>query len=122
MTVNHPAYRFNGFSVPNYTQVPNECFDELLPHLNEGELKVLLYIIRRTFGFQREADTISIKQMMDGLVTVDGRQLDQGAGLSRSAVIRALKGLQDKGIITARKNLDPERGSMPSTYALKFST
>ncbi len=114
-------YQFGGFSSPNYTQTPNELFDQLMPHLNEGELKVLLYIIRRTFGFQRESDTISIKQMMDGLVTRDGRRLDEGVGLSRSAVIRALKGLQDKGVIVAQKNVDPERGSMPSTYALKFS-
>jgi hypothetical protein len=114
-------FRFHGFNAPNYTQTPNQLFDELLPHLNEGELKVLLYIIRRTFGFQRDADDISIKQMMDGLVTRDGRRLDEGVGLSRSAVIRALKGLQDKGVILARKNSDPERGTLPSTYQLKFS-
>ena len=35
-------------------------FDELLPYLSEAELKVLLYIVRRTFGFKKEADAISV--------------------------------------------------------------
>jgi hypothetical protein len=51
---------FRGFLSPNYTSVPDELFDELLPELSGSELKVLLYIIRRTFGFKRDADTISL--------------------------------------------------------------
>ena len=43
---------FRGFRSPSYTQVPDELFDELLVELSGGELKVLLYIIRRTFGFK----------------------------------------------------------------------
>ena len=45
--------RFKGYSKPNYTPVPDELFDEQLPDLSGAELKVLLYIIRRTFGFKR---------------------------------------------------------------------
>ena len=41
-------YRFAGFDEPNYTQVPDALFDELLPHLGDAELRVLLYIVRRT--------------------------------------------------------------------------
>ena len=115
-------FQFEGFDSPNFTMTPNQLFDQLLPHLNEGELKCLLYIIRRTFGFQRDSDSISIKQMMEGLVTRDGRRLDSGVGLSRSAVIRALQGLQKKGCILSRRNEDSERGSLPSTYALRLTS
>src|ERR671917_470428 len=45
--------RFKGFLSPRYTQVPNELFDELMVHLSGAELKVLLYVIRRTFGFEK---------------------------------------------------------------------
>ena len=73
-----PIIRFSGFTSPNYTQVPDELFDALMVELSGAELKVLLYIIRRTFGFKRDSDTISLSQMLSGLKTSDGRQLDRG--------------------------------------------
>jgi hypothetical protein len=51
---------FKGYSSPNYTPVPDELFDEQLPDLSGAELKLLLYIIRRTFGFKKESDNISL--------------------------------------------------------------
>ena len=60
---------FQGFSAPNYTQVPDELFDDLMTDLSGAELKVLLYIIRRTFGFKKTEDTISLSQMLNGITT-----------------------------------------------------
>ena len=57
---------FRGFSGPNYTPVPDELFDELMVELSGAELKVLLYIIRRTFGFKRDADMIRSVYTRDG--------------------------------------------------------
>src|SRR2546423_9842309 len=57
--------RFEPFQGPNYTLVPDEVFDRLLPELTGAELKVLLYIIRRTFGFKKDADSISLAQMLN---------------------------------------------------------
>ncbi len=45
--------RFKGFISPRYTQVPDALFDELMAYLSGAELKVLLYIIRRTLGFKK---------------------------------------------------------------------
>jgi hypothetical protein len=45
--------KFQGFASPNYAQVPDALFDELLPDLSGAELKVLLYIIRRTLAVCR---------------------------------------------------------------------
>jgi hypothetical protein len=59
-------FRFEGSSAPNYTQVPDALFDVLLPEGTESELKVLLYIIRRTYGFKKDSDSISLGQMVDG--------------------------------------------------------
>src|SRR5215207_9360313 len=63
---------FDGFTRPNYTIVPDELFDRLLHQLSGAELKVLLYIIRRTFGFKKDSDRISLKQMAEGIRTRDG--------------------------------------------------
>lgn len=72
---------------PNHTQTPNELFDHWLPHLSESELKVLLVIFRKTFGWHKNRDKISISQLM----TL--------TGLGRDAVINAGKTLHQKGII-----------------------
>src|SRR3954465_5970122 len=85
---------FRGFSGPNYTPVPDELFDELLVELSGAELKVLLYIIRRTFGFKRDSDNISLSQMLNGIRTQDGRALDRGVGLSKKTLLHALRTLR----------------------------
>jgi hypothetical protein len=112
---------FPGFSKPTYTIVPDELFDNYLPHLTGGELKVLLYIIRRTFGFKKDSDTISLTQIRSGITTKDGRVLDQGTGLSLSTAQLAIKGLIEKGLINATPQSSPERGHEPTLYSLRIT-
>src|SRR3712207_1117548 len=113
--------RFQGFSSPNYTIVPDELFDELLAELSGAELKALLYIIRRTFGFKKDADSISLSQMLHGITTQDGRVLDRGAGLSKPTLLQALRSLQEKNIITTERRRSAERGDEPNVYRLRFT-
>lgn len=114
------GFRFDGFSSPNGTLVPDELFDVLAPGLSEAELRVCLYIIRRTFGFKKQADDISLRQMVDGIQTRDGRVLDNGAGVVKSAAARAVKGLVEKGVVIAVRNRSADKGNEPTTYALRF--
>lgn len=111
---------FAGFASPNFTQVPDELFDVLMPQLSDAELRVLLYIIRRTFGFKRDSDTISLSQMVSGITTRDGQVLDSGTGLSKASVARGLQGLRAKGVIIASRNRSASRGDEPTTYQLHF--
>ncbi len=111
---------FKGFQKPNYTSVPDELFDELLPLLSGSELKVLLYIIRRTFGFKKDSDTISLGQMLNGITTRDGRTLDSGAGVSKPALLQALRGLQEKNVIIIERCISEERGHEPTRYSLNI--
>ncbi len=111
---------FQGFESPNYTQVPDEVFDVLAPDLTEAELRVLLYLVRRTFGFKKSSDDISLKQLVEGIRTQDGRVLDRGAGVAKSTAVRAVKGLIEQGIITATRNRSSEKGDEPTTYRLRF--
>jgi hypothetical protein len=113
-------YKFEGFSSPSTTPVPDVMFDELLLLLDNNELRVLLYIIRRTYGFKKESDNISLSQMVGGLRKRDGTMLDRGTGLSKASVARGLKGLIDKNIIVSRRNRSDVRGDEPTTYALRF--
>ena len=111
---------FDGFASPKFTQVPEELFDLLLPRLSDCELRVLLYIVRRTFGFKREADTIALSQMVHGITTREGQVLDFGTGLSKATAARGLKGLRDKGVISAERRSSAERGHEPTVYRLRF--
>lgn len=109
---------FHGFEGPNYTQVPDALFDELLAFLQGAELKVLLYIIRRTFGFKRHSDTISLSQLQHGITTREGKVLDHGTGLSKPALLKALRSLQDKQIIFTERRRTLEQGDQPTVYYL----
>ena len=89
---------------PTATPLPDEIYDEWAPLLGEAELKVLLYIVRRTLGFRKGSDAISLTQFARGIVTRDGRTLDRGCGVtSRAALVRALGALEEKGLIIAHK-------------------
>jgi hypothetical protein len=83
---------------PNYTQTPNIFYDSLLSQLGHAEMKCLLYIFRRTFGFHRKSDKISLTQFEKG---IEG--LDSGTGLSRKNIHPALESLAEKGIININK-------------------
>ncbi len=110
--------RFKGFLSPRYTQVPDELFDELMAHLSGAELKVLLYIIRRTFGFKKDSDNISLRQICHDIKTREGEVLDKGTGLSLSTVQIALKGLLEKNCVITERNRSKAKGDEPTTYSL----
>lgn len=111
---------FAGLHAPQATQVPDELLDWVMAYLTGAELKVVLYIVRRTFGFKKEADAISLDQLCHGIVRRDGRRLDLGTGLKRPTVLEALRSLRAKNLITAVQILDPATGSRPTVYALKL--
>ncbi len=90
-----------GILVPNAFQVPNEIVDEgHLALLSGTEVKVLLYIIRKTFGYNKvTGDKIPLSQFINGTVKKDGTRIDWGTGLSRRACIDALKTLEKVQLI-----------------------
>lgn len=93
------------FKAPNYTQTPNEFFDEIAKTLKEGELRVLLVIMRQTFGWgNKEWDRISITQLM------------KKTGMERMAVIRSAASLAKKKIILKHKT--GEKGKEETWYSL----
>jgi len=112
---------FDGFDSPTTTPVPDVVFDEFLSWLGEAELKALLYIIRRTFGFKKNEDPISFNQFLRGITTRDGRILDQGCGVrSRTTLSGALKSLESKGIIQSAKGVDERGENQTTVYSLRF--
>src|SRR5688572_26197606 len=111
---------FKGYSKPNYTPVPDELFDEQLPDLSGAELKVLLYIIRRTFGFKKESDNISLNQLLHGITTKEDIVLDRGTGLSKKTLLDTIRNLIEKNLILSERRRSKEKGDEPTTYRLNI--
>lgn len=51
--------------IPNSFQVPNAVVDELMAELSGAELKIYLFVLRKTKGWNKEADAISVSQFME---------------------------------------------------------
>ncbi len=94
---------------PNYTQCPNMFFDEIMKDLKEAELKVFLAIIRKTFGFHKDKDQISISQLME--IT----------GMSRQGVLNGLYGKDKNSGIVGKGYIKQNIKGQSYTYQIVFS-
>ena len=72
---------------PNFTAIPNVIFDQIMRALNEGEFKLLMAICRYTYGWRKQSDRISLKQLADL------------TGMDRSNVARARNRLASRGLV-----------------------
>jgi len=121
MSVQSAAASVNPSCTPAWstTATPDWLFDEVAPDLAKAPLKVLLYIVRRTSGFRKSADAISLNQFQHGIVTRDGRQLDKGCGVTnRTALLRALDDLEARGIIAHQDAIRADGGNATTIYYL----
>lgn len=116
------SFYFEGFDSPNTTPVPDVFFDFLAPNCSEAELRVLIYVIRRTFGFKKNSDAISLSQLESGITTRDGRVLDIGTGMSRKGVVKGCAGLVEKGILIKDTRRSEQGDNDINVYRLRFKT
>ena len=117
---NSNHFDFQGFRSPTTTPIPDELFDGVMHRLTGAELKVVLYICRRTFGFKKHSDAISLNQVASGITTKSGKVLDGGTGLSKRHVQRALKTLEEKKIIKVSRRVDATGLNDINNYSLNI--
>jgi hypothetical protein len=86
-------YQFEGFSSPNTTPVPDVVFDELLMELDNGELRVLMFIseVRTRERIRQAAWLYSAEKM----ILEEGFQ-ERRIDLDPSRGVRSLTGLLDR--------------------------
>lgn len=90
------------FVAPNHTQTPNIFFDDSLPKIKSfAELKVILAIVRQTFGWHKPDDRISISQLV------------KLTGLTRQGVVNGVARALEDGF------LDRQPVGQSFTYSLK---
>ena len=106
--------------IPNSTQIPDVILDHWMAELSGAEFKVLLYIARRTYGFGKDADSISLSQIAQGITRKDGTVLDRGTGVSRASVAQALNTLEELGVIIRQTNLSESGRELENTYSINL--
>jgi hypothetical protein len=87
---------FQGFRRPtqNWYALPNEWTDITAKINSLAELKVIEYVLRHTWGFNRgwgKFQRISTEEFSNGRKRKKGGRIDQGTGLSQSSVYEGLK-------------------------------
>lgn len=90
---------------PHFTQLPNYFLDDLMSDLKESELRCLLVISRKTYGFQKDIDKIA------------NSQFEKLTGMSRNGVRNGLEGLLKKDLIILHEKGD---GNKISSYEVNF--
>jgi len=75
---------------PNYTQVPNVILDNQ-GNLTESGLRVMLAVCRKTFGWHKREDELSLSQLM------------KLTSMSRQGVINGIEDATAKGYLTRRE-------------------
>jgi len=91
---------------PNFTQIPNVFFDYWMAILSPGEFKILMCIARKTFGWHKDNDSISLSQIV------------KMTGLSRRGVVKVIAKLEKIKLIICRRNQSEEYGCVASTFKI----
>ena len=115
----NPLRDFPGFYPPRYTPIPDQLLDDVMAVLSGAELKVLLYIMRHTYGYKKGTDSISIKQMIEGITAADGTLIDRGTGLSKASIHSAVKQLEDKTLIVVERRDTAAGDSAVNVYRIR---
>lgn len=93
--------------IPNTAAIPNIIFDHWMAILTPAEFKVLMAIARKTYGWQKQKDRISL------------RQLVELTGLNKSSVVKAIENLIQHDLVSKIK-CKGEYGDEPNLYEINL--
>ena len=107
---------FPGFSFPekNYYSFPKDL-NGYMGQLTGNEFKVLAYIVRKTWGFNKIEDQISYRQFLKGLYSKDGVKVFDGIKMCEDTLKKCLNRLERGGFI----EIDKKEG-YASVYRLRY--
>ena len=92
--------QFPGFKLKydrDYFKYPT-ILESFWSQLSGADQKVLDFILRQTYGYQKTSDFISLSQFVSG-----NTDTNKGAGVSRAQVVRCLDSLEEKGYIVLNR-------------------
>jgi len=93
---------------PNYTQTPNRFIDEYMRHVSSYSTCVYFTICRKTIGYHKDTDEISLSQIIEL------------SGLSKNTVLKGIAELETHLLITATRKGKGRRSI--NSYGLNFDS
>jgi len=117
-TDNEPSL-FAGFTDPtqNWSRLPHQLIEALPLIETLGEMKVILYTLRHTWGYHDDEKKITLDEFCNGRKRRDGSRIDGGTGLSKPTVIDGLERAVIHGFITVRTD-SSDLGRVKNFYSL----
>ena len=114
---------FDGFVEPveNWSKLPHTLVAALPLMDTLGEVAVVLYVLRHTWGYQEweQPKRITLDEFMGGRKRRDGTRLDEGTGLGLNTVRRGLDRAVAHGFLT-REPEERDRGRRAFVYGLRM--
>lgn len=93
----------------SYTAVPNHFIDHVMKYLTPSAVMVYLYICRKTIGWHKEYDTISLSQFVEE------------TGLTKPTVMKALNHLISVGAVITSADTGRKQYKIADTLIIKKS-
>lgn len=87
MSDNDTPQETQGLEAPTHTQTPNSLFDVYMKDMSESELRVVLCAVRKTFGYHKQRDPISLTQFQ------------RMTGMSRQGVLDGIERAVKRGLL-----------------------
>jgi len=121
---NDPFEGFEGFDYPreNWSKLPHVFIEYFLPRIDTlAELKLLLYLLRHTWGFDEYGipKHITTDEFQFGRKRRDGSRYDSGTGLGNETVRRGLKAALAHNLIQVVID-DTDKGRIEKHYTLRM--
>lgn len=126
MSEDRPEYQvgtFGGFETPkqNYSKMPHSLIDSLPLIKTVSELKVILYILRHTWGYSEfgKPKKITLDEMCDGRKRRDGTRMDNGTGLSPNSIRSGASDAVEHGFLLVEKD-ESDKARVETYYCLNI--
>lgn len=100
----------------NWFRVPHSFLDVMFK-LNETECKLIIYIMRHTWGYGDDEKSITMDEFISGRKRKDGTRIDGGTGMSKRSIINGLKRAEENGYINVEID-DSDKGRVKKYYSL----
>lgn len=114
---------FNGFDEPteNWSKLPHVFIGQLPKITSLTELKVVLYILRHTWGYKEydSAKPITTDEFANGRKKKDGTLIDKGIGMSEPSIRAGIKSAIGHGFIKVSID-DSDLARIEKSYQLNI--
>lgn len=110
---------FQGFGTPqeNWSKLPHTLIAALPTIKSASELKVILYILRHTWGFHETEKRISLDEFANGRKKRGGERMDGGTGMSIPSIRSGIKRAIEHGFISVETD-DSDKARVKKYYSL----